>query len=321
MYNFCTYFDNNFLYRGLALYHSLSQHCEEEFCLWVLCLDDETFEFLNILNYKWLKTIHLNDIEKDDKKLLVAKQNRNKLEYFWTLTPSLPLYLFRKNPKMEKIFYIDADMYFFSSPITLFEELGDRSILIVPHDHSVEYKSSECAGKYNVGTLIFRADEKGLLCLNWWRKRCLEWCYDWCEDGKFGDQGYLNNWPEHFEGVVVSEKIGARMAPWNLSKYSVSISQDHRLFVDEEPLICYHFHSMYFCTSWLVFLASWPINMSTKWRDLVYKPYIQKLKAIEADLLAQGHNLTIPIMGFPWRYIGGRILKGQPIRHFMIVNN
>ncbi len=317
MYDICTYFDKNYFHKGLALYRSLQQNTPGRVRLWVLCLDDLTFETLGKLKLEDLRPIHLKEIEAGDEPLAVAKRNRSKIEYYWTLTPILPLYLFKKKSDIEKLLYIDADMYFFYSPIVLFEELGDKSILIVPHDYSDEYKSREHSGKYNVGTLIFRSDERGLACLQWWRDRCIEWCYARHEDGKFGDQGYLNDWPGRFLGVVVSQNIGLRPAPWNVSKYVVSQAPDSVLYVERMPLVCYHFHALRFCTSWLVFIAGWNINMNRTVKDLIYKPYVRELLNIDRELRENGIGVPMPRKGFPWRYIGGRILKRQPIRHFV----
>ena len=62
MHYFCTYFDGNFLYRGLALYKSLREHASD-FVLWVLCFDDVTFQLLNTLGLPEIRTIRLADFE------------------------------------------------------------------------------------------------------------------------------------------------------------------------------------------------------------------------------------------------------------------
>ena len=319
MYNFCTYFDRNYLHRGLTLYQSLLRTTEGSFCLWVLCLDTETFTILSNLNLHGLHPISLQQLEAGDAPLASAKKNRTIVEYFWTLSPCLPLHIFNTNPEIDVIAYIDADMYFFSSPGPVFQELGKDSILIVPHDYSEEYQSQIHSGKYNVGTMAFRSDDNGMSCLKWWKDRCIEWCYARHEDGKFGDQGYLNDWPERFNGVVVSKNIGLYPAPWNIGKYHVYQKPDIGMFIEDVLLICYHFHSTSFCTSWLAFLASWPIKMSREWRELIYRTYLQEMKNTETLLKTSGHILQIPTTGFPWRYIGGRILKRQPLRHFMLM--
>ena len=49
--------------------------------------------------------------------------------------------------------------------------------------------------------ILFRRDENGLACLNWWRDRCNEWCNKRLEDGKeaagdklFGGKGVTVEW-------------------------------------------------------------------------------------------------------------------------------
>lgn len=319
--NFCTYFDSAYLHRGLVLYRSLRRCAGDCFTLWVLCLDDIVYRVLEEWKLHGLVPIRLEEFEKGDIPLSEAKGNRTRVEYYWTLTPSLPLYLFKCHPAMETICYVDADMCFFSSPHTIFDELGTASILIVPHDYSMDYTDQESPGKYNVGILSFRSNGNGRAALEWWRDRCLEWCYDRHENGKYADQGYLNDWPEKFPAVIVSRNLGVRLAPWNVGKYRASVNKEGQLLVDGQSLVCYHFHAMHFCTKSLVFLASWPVNMGPEWRTFVYEPYIRELLAIEHDLIREGYQIPVPRKGFPLKYIAGRLLKGQPIRNFMSVTS
>ena len=75
---------------------------------------------------------------------------------------------------------------------------------------------------YNVQFMTFRRDARGLEALHWWRDRCIEWCYYRVEDGKLGDQKYLDDWPERFDGVHVLEHPGGGLAPWNVENYELA---------------------------------------------------------------------------------------------------
>lgn len=288
MYYFCTYFDSHYLLRALALYRSLRQHCPS-FQLWVLCMDSMCYEILFQLKLPNVHLIALEDFEAGDEELLRAKNNRTLIEYYFTCTPSLPLFILARYPEIDRITYIDADLFFFSNPTALYEEVGAHSIAIIEHRFPpyLRLEHSEKFGIYNVGWLSFKRDEHALACLQWWRERCLEWCYDRVEDGRFADQKYLDSWPDRFSGVVVLRHKGANLAPWNVANYKIYKGKGD-VWVDEQPLIFFHFHGLQKINAWLYNhnLALYRVKISPSVLRSIYAPYIANLLEVSQELLS-----------------------------------
>lgn len=242
---FCTYFDKNYLVKAVALIESLQKHNQsEKFTLFAVCFDEISRIILNDLQLQNVIAIPIHEIEQNDDALLAVKSNRSLVEYYWTLTPTIISKVLEKIPVNSILTYLDADLYFYSSIQPIYDELADNSCLIHEHRYSPElaYLEKE-SGKYNVGLLCFRNNNYGKEILIWWRERCLEWCYARFENGKMGDQMYLNDWTTRFQEVKVLENIGAGVAPWNHIQYCFSKNED-LVLVDNTPLIFYHFHSL-----------------------------------------------------------------------------
>lgn len=283
-YNFCTLFDKNFLFKGLALYESIASNCQN-FKFWILCLDDTTYSIVKKLNLKNVIPLPLGEFE--DSELKKVKKTRSLVEYYWTLSSNLPSFVLKKNPNLDHITYLDADLFFYSSPQKIYEELGEDSIAIIPHRIIATRKEKEKAmGKYNVGMLIFKNDERGRACLEWWRQKCNEWCYNKVEEDRFGDQKYLDYFEQLFSGVKVIENKGADVAPWNIGDYKIS-RYEEKTFVDSDELIFFHF-SGFKLYPYSRFLPYGPITSYgyTNWslaRKYIYKPYAMSLyRAIES---------------------------------------
>jgi len=284
LYYFCTYFDHRYISRGLALYYSLRKHCSN-FKLLVLCLSRECYEILKQKRLENIFLLKLEDIERGDDELLKAKSNRTLVEYYFTLTPSFILYVLSNFDEVDFITYLDADLYFFSEPDPIFEEIGENSIAIVPHRFPARLKHLEKFGVYNVSWLSFRRDENGLSCLRWYRERCNEWCYDRVEDDKFADQKYLEKFELLFGKVHVIQHKGANVAPWNIENYKLTI-MNSKIYVDNQPLVFYHFHGLRKFTSFLYNsgFAEYGSKFTRIIRDYIYLPYVRELKRIEEDL-------------------------------------
>ena len=311
MYDFCTYFDRDYLPRGLALYRSLQQHCRA-FRLWVLCLDGECHQILNQLRLPELRLIALEELEAADPKLLEAKRNRSRIEYYFTCTPALPLFVLQQHPDVATITYLDSDLFFFADPAPLFEEMEGHSVAIIAHRFAPHLRYKERNGLYNVGWLSFRRDARGLACLGWWRERCLEWCYDRPEPGRYADQKYLDDWPTRFPGVVVLAHKGANLAPWNVSNYRTS-ERDGHVWVDDQPLLFYHFQGLTQIRDWFydTNMAGYRVRPTRLVIQRIYGPCIRTLRDITHDIpLPAGiryRELRLPL----WRRLVYRIKRAE----------
>ena len=275
---YCTYFDKNYLIKGLSLIESLNKHEKREFQIFVICLDEITRIIIDKLNLPNTSTIPLHDIEQRHMPLLEAKKNRSLVEYYWTLTPIIIQSILQRHPFIEILTYLDADLFFCSTPDPIMAELGARSVLIHEHRFPPEQAFLQKYGKYNVGLLCFRNDANGLEVLKWWSDRCIEWCYARLENGKYGDQLYLDNWPETFDGVAVLKNIGAGVAPWNHIQYTFCQDETGNTFVNELPLVFYHFHSLTFVEPDILIPSIYTTNPLTL--DLLkfcFVPYANKL--------------------------------------------
>jgi hypothetical protein len=275
-YEFCTLFDRNYLFKGLALHESLERHVGD-FTLWVLCMDDVVYDVLEKMHLPRLELISLAQFEDDA--LLRAKATRTPVEYCWTCTPSLPLYLLDHVPGIEMVTYLDADLYFFGDPGSVYAELGRGSIGIVGHRFSAaDEHQAQASGIYNVAFMVFKKDEHARECLEWWRDRCNEWCYARFEEGRYGDQKYLDDWPERFARVVVLQDRGVGLAPWNLRSQRISM-RGGRLLVDGEPLIFYHFHSFLIAGNGKQFRLADPCyRLGRRGCALVYRAYVASVE-------------------------------------------
>jgi hypothetical protein len=248
-------------------------------------MDSACYEVLARLDLPRLKLISLEDFERGDDSLALAKQNRSRIEYYFTCTPSLPLYIFNHFAEPDSITYLDADLSFFSAPKPVFDEIGDHSIAIIPHRFPSFLREKEQYGIYNVGWLTFRRDENALCALQWWREQCNAWCYGRVEDGRCADQKYLDDWTTRFANVIVLQHKGANLAPWNLANYTIQ-AQDERVWVDDQPLVFFHFHGLRMVNRWSFYpcLEPYRVALTRPIRQGIFVPYIKTLVQVSREL-------------------------------------
>ncbi len=293
MYHFVTYFDRNYPTRGLALLASLKHHCLEPYKIYVVCMDQLSMLVLNELKLDGVEVLHRSMVEAWDTKLIATMNNRTSREYLWTLTPAVILAVLRSKAEIDVLTYLDADQYFFSDASAVKHDLAEKSCLIHEHRFSPGLEDLVENGIYNVGVLAFRRDAESFSILNWWKERCIEWCYARPENGRMGDQGYLNDWPERFKGVHVTENYGIGVAPWNMQQYRYR-DQGGCIYVDELPVVVFHFHDLKLLDPSVALLASnlrYQIPRSTI--SNFYQPYLAAIRQAYVDVRAVLPNFNL----------------------------
>jgi hypothetical protein len=288
LYYYCTLFDSFYLSRGIAMYESLKTWTSD-FQLFIFAFDELSFNILNELDLKNVTTVSLQEFETAE--LLEAKKTRSKGEYCWTCTPSVISYVLNKH-KVPFCTYLDADLIFYSDPSVLIEEMinNRKNVLITEHRFSELPKlhGQNRAGRFCVQFVTFMKESNSLMILDNWRNQCIEWCYARYEDGKFGDQKYLDEWPMLYPNVHILQHIGGGVAPWNIQQYIFNLNGESITGKIKNTgltfnLVFYHFQYVKFLNNKTYDIGWYLLSPAVK--KLFYQPYLNRLEEIEVRLI------------------------------------
>lgn len=232
--------------------------------LWILCVDDEVHQVLQLLALPNVRLLQLSQFETAD--LLRVKSERAKGEYCWTLTPFAPRFVFESDSNVDCVTYIDADLWFRKDPAKIFQELdtAGKSVLITDHGYAPENDQSATSGQYCVQFMVFKR-HGGEVVRQWWEDRCIEWCYARAEDGKFGDQKYLETWPDIFKDQVhVLQNPEWALAPWNVTRFPYGNS------------VFFHFHGLRIVDKNNINIGAY--NLPKVVLKYIYGPYLEDIR-------------------------------------------
>lgn len=274
MEHYVTLFDSLFLPQGLALHRSLQRHAGAH-CLWILCVDDEAHRILAGMALPDVRLLRLQDVETPE--LLAVKPTRSRGEYCWTLTPFAPRFVFEADPQVARVTYLDADLWFRASPHEAFGALerSGKGVMITDHLPAPEHDHSADNGRFCVQFLTF-VRGRGDHVRAWWEARCIEWCFARFEDGRFGDQKYLDVWPELFgDDVHVLSSECPVLGPWNAVRFPYSAA------------FAVHFHGLRLLSDGGVLLADNYDIPELTFRK-VYRPYFAELVVVAGMLTRAG---------------------------------
>jgi hypothetical protein len=274
------------------MYESLKKQTTD-FHLYIFAFDDLSYKILSELKLGNVTVISLQEFETPE--LLKVKPSRTKAEYCWTSTPSTISYLLDKY-NLPNCTYIDADLYFYASPDVLINEMGENSeILVTEHRYTkiARIYEGKRAGRFCVQFLTVKNTPGGHHVLNTWKNQCIDWCYNRYEDGKFGDQKYLDNWPEKYRNIHILKHLGGGVAPWNIMKYRILEENGHAFGFEKQSgkkfqLVFYHFHFVKFMKNGKIDIGWHPLGKQNI--NTVYLPYIYSIIEKEKYLSESGFD-------------------------------
>lgn len=313
MHSYCTLFDSVYLSRGLAMYESLREYTSD-FHLYIFAFDDLSYHILKILSLQNVTVISLTEFETPELKEL--KKERSKAEYCWTCTPSVISFVL-ENYHSADCTYLDSDLFFYSDPCVLISELdqNNKNVLITEHRFSFlpRLYEEKRAGRFCVQFMTFRNEESSLLVLDYWRKQCIEWCYARYEDGKFGDQKYLDEWPDIYKNIHILQHQGGGVAPWNLNQYRFitngnSVNGTVKKTGTSFKVVFYHFQYVKFLDNGSVDIGWYFIPSLGK--KLFYSPYLKRISEIEERMQSYNENYRTGFTTFKTESIKEILKKG-----------
>ena len=275
---FCNIVSFTRLYQFIALYKSIQAYCKV-FHIYVLCMDDDTFRILNEARLNNVILTKLSDLENEN--ILEIKSSRQIEEYCWTMKSVFLTHILEQNEFIDRITYLDADLYFHDNPEHIFEGSENCSVLLSEHDFNKNIKDiEESVGKFNAGIISFKNNKNGRKSLNWWKEQCLKWCFNTTVTGQFGDQKYLNEMIELFKEVCIINVPGVNIAPWNDEKYEYKMVNE-KLFINDNPLILYHY-----CGFRVHDKTSCILMFGDECSPIIHHPYMKAIK--ESILFVEG---------------------------------
>jgi len=171
----------------------------------------------------------------------------NIIEFNTAVKPFYFEYLFQTYPEVERIYYIDPDIYFYKGFEKLDQILKRSNIVLTPMitDPGKDSQFDELIvlrhGMFNLGFIGIKRSEESFRFINWWKLRLEKYCLIDKARGIFVDQKWIDLAPLFFEGIYVLKHKGYNMAWWNFNERNL-IEKNGHFYVNSEKYSLAFFH-------------------------------------------------------------------------------
>lgn len=322
----CTLFNKNYLLEGLSLLNSFLCAVPEG-NLWVLCLDEETFQVIKTFPSKNIKPISLQEVTILSESFQEFRENRTFAESIFTIKSHFVCYVLSNLKEGDWLIYLDADSVLTEDYKLRAVPKGGDHLILSPHYRSKLSAKGLVSGKFNAGYVGFRVSDTGLKAANWWRDSCTRWCYVTPENNLYADQKYL----EHLQNMWPTEtfiaEFGLNLSTWSLDQDQEISRTKETIYISHHPVLSFHFHSLKHSEffTYLGINRYGRILSHKKIKEEIYFPYVRSLyrhrrevkhqlgssTRIENRLLPSGIGIKILVRGLlNGDIVFNRLLRG-----------
>lgn len=296
---FC--FDKNYVVRALETYESLHP-TPYPVSFWFLCLDQEAKTMIDKLQLPDVSAITIEEM--GNEALMRTRPARTNTEFAMGSKSAFMSFLLTSGRVKEgdALILTDIDIHFFPGAWDYIESTisqKENSIFMTPHNFPLQkkYLIPE-VGYYNGGFICFNINKESSDCIHLYAKEATEWTYLWhdYDNNRHSDQMYMDKWKTLYPSLYEVTHKGVNVGSWNLENYKVSEDSKGNFFIDEYPLVCFHYHGLklYFNSNGRI--RPYPICVDNK---KIYDVYIQSLQKAHDKLLSVDPNWKYPLSPNP----------------------
>lgn len=229
------------------------------------------------------------------------------IEFSTSLKPFLALKFLEIN---SKVIFLDPDTAVYSTLDPIIKDLDSSPVVLTPHyikpQPDTEDESDLAMmrfGSFNLGFFAVRHSHEARYFLNWWSKRCIDFCFMESQFGLSTDQKWVSIAPCLFDFLKISFNPGYNAAPWNTFERTLTGKNNDHYFINNNfQLIFFHFSNFdHADPQYLNKRASNETGKEYELLDDLGRNYSRKLKNYEDeiktipysfDFMSDGHYIS-----------------------------
>lgn len=168
------------------------------------------------------------------------------IEFSTSLKPYIALKLLETH---SRVIFLDPDTAVYSSLDPILKDLDASPVILTPHyikpQPDTESESDLGMmrfGSFNLGFFAVRQDAEASYFLNWWNRRCIDFCFMESQFGLSTDQKWVSIAPCFFDFLKISFNPGYNASAWNTFERTLTEKKGGQYMVNTDyPLVFFHF--------------------------------------------------------------------------------
>jgi hypothetical protein len=168
------------------------------------------------------------------------------IEFSTSLKPYIALKLLEKH---SRVIFLDPDTAVYNTLDPILKDLDASPLVLTPHYTKPQPDTEQESdlgmmrfGSFNLGFFAVRRGAEATYFLNWWSKRCIDFCFMESQFGLSTDQKWVSIAPCFFDFLKISFNPGYNAAPWNTFERTLTGKKDGYYIVNNDyPLVFFHF--------------------------------------------------------------------------------